>query len=162
MTIEEVLDLDAQHIATHGYLLQAVGDSADDPNGWVYSVGLVDVADHPELVITGAPSRTGALLSTLAEAVLDGDVFSVGDTIVTPEGIARVGPVHNVQYDLDTFAHWHRLDEYGAIVALDLSAVQIVMPGHHGPTLSDPHARVGEPMPNRATRRRRKRHRNAR
>ena len=161
MTHEEVLELDAQHIAEHGYLLQGVGDGPDDPTSWTYSMGLLDIAEHPEFVVAGAINRTHGVITALAEAVMDGDVFFVGDIIHTPAGVARIAPVHEVHYEIDTFNSWHSLKSCGAIQAEELIAMEIVMPRHHGPTLADPHSRLGGPAPNRAERRRRnRRHRN--
>ena len=156
MTHEEVLEQDAQHVADYGYMLQAVGDGPDDPNAWAYSIGLTDVAGHPEMIVTGRLYRGAALLRYAAEAVIDGDDFFVGDVIESPIGSARIEPVHVVHYDLDTFNNWHWLKEYGAIHAPELIALEIVMPGHAGPTLADSRSRLGTQL-NRATRRPRNR-----
>ncbi len=128
-TPEEVTAMDAETIAEHGYLLQAVGDSDVDFQSWIYTVGLLDLAGHPELIVAGAPvGRLAPVISSIARAVVDGEVFAVGDTVSMPIGIGRVGSVHERHYELDTFAHWHALQDYGAVKADDIEAVQIVLP----------------------------------
>lgn len=154
-TYAEVNASQAARIEEHGYTLQPVGNSDDDPTGWVYTIGLLDVAQHPELIVAGVNARLGAaLLVTLASAVLDGDCFRVGERIDFGEGIARVGEVHPIQYKIDTFASWYRMQDYGAVRAEVLTAVQIVLP-HFGfgaarsrqPKLGRMHERVGVSAP---------------
>jgi hypothetical protein len=67
-------------------------------------VGLLDAADHPELIIAGASLQlSGPFLSGLAHMVLDdGDQFEVGDEIDIERGILRFGAVNHIQYALDT------------------------------------------------------------
>jgi hypothetical protein len=49
----------------------------------------------------------------LAHAVLDdGERFEVGDRIDLGRGDAVIGPVHDVQYVLETFNFWHNLSDY--------------------------------------------------
>jgi hypothetical protein len=157
MTYEEVEEKQAERIAEHGYVIQPVGDGLDDPNAWAYTMGLLDVAAHPEMIVTGVLNTGLVVLSALAEGVLDGDEFFVGDHIETPFGAAHIAPVHDVHYEIDTFNSWHSLKTYGAIGAPELTALEILMPGRHGITLADPHSRIGGPAPNRAERRRRRR-----
>jgi hypothetical protein len=153
-SLEDVIAMDAAHIERYGYTLIGVADPArgdDDPASWVYTVGLLDRMDHPEFVIAGVPTRTSApILAALAGDVLDGERFLVGETIDLGDGIARVGAVHDVQYELDTFNMWHNLKHAGALQAPELVAVQIVLPAalcpfrerSWQPRLSDPAARV--------------------
>jgi hypothetical protein len=161
-TYEEVHERQAERIAEHGYVIQPVGDGPDDPNAWAYTMGLLDIADHPEMIVTGMLNTGLVVLSALAEGVLDGDEVFLGDIIHTPFGHARIEPVHKVHYEINTFNSWHSLKESGAIDADELIALEIVMPGHRGPTLANPHSRLGGPQPNRAERRRRNRQRHTR
>jgi hypothetical protein len=167
---DDVLALDAASIAEYGFAIIAVGppDDAHEKGGsWAYTVGLLDAADHPELIVTGVGAETaGMLLKSLADEVLAGEQYCVGDTIRTPRGAARVGPVHEVQYGLETFDMWHNQRRYGTLGTRELEAVQIVLPSaffcsvhrHAQPVLGDPTARVGrrERPSNRAERRRRR------
>jgi len=81
-------------------------------------------------------------------------------------GVARVGAVNEIQYELDTFNMWHNLRRNGTLRTSELTAVQIVLPStffcsdhrQAQPLLDDPEARVDAHRrpPNRAERRRRR------
>jgi hypothetical protein len=166
-SLEDALALDAAHIAEYGFRVVSVGTREDDePRApWAYTVGLLDAADHPELIIAGASLHlASAFLSGLARMVLDdGDRFEVGDEIDIERGILRFGAVNEIQYVLNTFNWWHNLAEYGAVRTYALEALQVVLPPdcfceEHGfaqALLANPAARVGgkEPFLNRAARR---------
>jgi hypothetical protein len=156
----------ATEIAVNGYMLQGVGDSEHSP--WVYSVGLLDSSFHPELIVPGvSPEVSAPILRKLADAIFAGQGFKPGASAVIDGTRLRFGEVHDVQYDLDTFAMWHELWHVDVIDAIELSALQVIF--DHTDLcaacrarqidLSDPDARVGGPLPrlNRAARRRRKR-----
>ncbi|HEY7136576.1 MAG TPA: hypothetical protein VIB48_16100 [Acidimicrobiia bacterium] len=51
--MDDVLALAEARIAEHGFTMQGVSDPdvPDDANGWVYTMGLLDAADHPEMVV---------------------------------------------------------------------------------------------------------------
>ena len=168
-SLEDVLALDAATIAEYGFMVVGV-DAPDrsehDPPPWAYTVGLLDAADHPEMIIAGVSAETSAsVLSMLADAALEGERFEVGDTIDLGVGIGRVGAVDEIQYGLDTFNMWHQLRRYGTVRTPELEAVQIILPSkffcsdhrHAQPLLADPDARVDarRPSANRAERRRR-------
>jgi hypothetical protein len=128
---KDVLALVKARIAEHGFTMQGVSDPArlDDPTAWVYTIGLLDAAAHPEVIIAGADVTTASrVLGAVAEAVLDGERFLVGETIDLGVGVAEVGAVHPVQYELDTFAVWHALRDAGGLATEELTAVQIVLP----------------------------------
>jgi hypothetical protein len=168
-SLDDVLALDAAHIAEYGYLIIGVESRAEEQpqhEPWAYTVGLLDAADHPELIAAGVrPETAGPLLSDLAHAVLvhderyeEGDVIEVGR-----RRSLRFGAVNEIQYALDTFNMWHNLADYGAVRTPALEALQVVLsPGffcsEHGfaqPLLADRSARVGtrRATPNRAARR---------
>jgi hypothetical protein len=117
-SLDEVLARCAAVITHEGFVLQGVGDPAGDAHGpgWVYTVGLLDSAGHPELIIAGAPLEPSAqLLHQLGVAVLDGARFEIGDTIAVGSEVARVGTVHPIQFRNDTFATWHNLASEGVL-----------------------------------------------
>jgi hypothetical protein len=172
-SLDDVLALDAARIAEYGFVLIGVAGRDGDPEDlspWAYTVGLLDAADHPEMIIAGVSNETSqSVLSMLARSVLDGEYYDVGDTIDLGRGVARVGAVDAVQYELDTFNMWHNLRAYGTLRTAELEAVQIILPptffcsahGDSQPLLDEPGARVGlrSVRPNRAERRRRPRSR---
>lgn len=172
LSLDDVLADDAAQIAEHGYVLIGVDDPDPDRSPWIYTVGLLDTAGHPELIIAGVSIDTSAsLLSALAGSVLEGERYEAGETIRLPRGVARVGAVNEVQYELDTFNMWHNQWVEGNVQAAELEALQILLPSTlfcsvHGdvqPRLDHRDARVGvRPRPNRAQRRGRYhgRHRN--
>jgi len=93
-SLEDVLALDEAHIAEYGFMVVGVGREDDERRApWAYTVGLLDAADHPELIIAGASLQlSGAFLSGLAHMVLDdGDRFEAGDEIDIERGIMRFG-----------------------------------------------------------------------
>jgi hypothetical protein len=116
----------------------------------LYTVGLLDAADHPELIVAGVPPCTsGPVLQALAQSVLGGERYRVGETIAFGSDVGQVGAVHEVQYELSTFNVWHNLQRSGAVRAAELVARQIVLPGdmlaaHRSrqPLLADPEARL--------------------
>ena len=65
-SLDDVLALDAAHIAEYGFI--NIGVDVEPPAGpWAYPVGLLDTAGHPELIVAGAPlARCGPILATLA------------------------------------------------------------------------------------------------
>ena len=169
-SFEDSILLDAASLAEYGWIMSGV---RSDPDAgippWLYTVGLLDVADHPEMIIAGVSTESSArILHILAGRVLDGEQFFVGDYIDVGLGKASVGAVHPIQYELGTFNVWHELQRIGAVDATELTAVQIFAPDelfcpeHRDmqPVLADVDARVDTPRrrPNRAERRRRRKH----
>jgi hypothetical protein len=162
----EELNAEAQmRIAVHGYTLQAVAGGDIQP--WVYTIGLVDGFDHPELIIVGKSPRWSArVLASFADEIVAGERYDEGDQMAIDDLTLRFGAVHEVQYRLDTFARWHDLALAGVITPRELTALQIVLGDGFfcadcrdaQTLLSDAEARVGSPrrVPNRAERRRRR------
>src|SRR5689334_22056542 len=116
LTYEELYAETAAAIASHGYTLIGVEGGAEAGRlPWFYTVGLLDAADHAELIIAGVdPKQCVPALNAIASEVLEGNAFGVGETINVGIGVARVGAVHPIQYDLDTFNAWHTMQDFGA------------------------------------------------
>jgi Domain of unknown function (DUF4262) len=158
-SLDDVLALDAADIAEYGFVVIGVDDpdrGADDPRSWAYTVGLLDAVDHPEMVIAGVSAETsGSVLSMLARSALAGERYEVGETIDLGCGVARVGAVDEIQYELDTFNMWRNLWRNGTLDASELEVVQIILPStffcsahrQRQPLLDDPDARVDTPRP---------------
>lgn len=162
-TYEEVLAREAELIRQYGFLVMTV----EGVPGWSYTIGLLDSADHPELIAVGGEEGPRArLVHGLATKTLDGEHFHAGDRIDLGESrIATVFMVHPIHFELEPFAMWQNLADIGAIHRHSPRAVQILLPdvlldGATQPLLADPSARIGNgPQPNRAQRRARQRHR---
>ena len=148
---------DAAIIEEHGYLVTGVG-SADPPH-WAYTVGLLDRADHPELIVAGPHFRiAGSIVNHVGRQILDGARFDAGNTLFVPEGqlfecdtTLRFGAVAPIQYRLDTFNMWFALAHHGSVSATELRALQVMAPANvlcpcglcDQPDLSRPQSRVG-------------------
>ncbi|HZP31295.1 MAG TPA: DUF4262 domain-containing protein [Acidimicrobiia bacterium] len=156
-TIEEVIADDAAKIAEHGFMMQAVSASGrgDDPRSWVYTVGLLDMVGHPEMIVAGVDVETGGrVLSHLANSAIDDDErFEPGDVVELGTGCAEVGTVHAVHYGRNrgVFNVWYTMKQVRAVRARRLRAVQIFLPSElcpfgersWQPDLSDPATRLG-------------------
>src|SRR5690606_23483616 len=65
-TREQLNEEAALEISVYGYSLQGVVDPEHSP--WVYAVGLLDSAGHPELIIPGVdPEESAPILSRVAD-----------------------------------------------------------------------------------------------
>jgi hypothetical protein len=60
-SLDDVLALDAARIAEYGFVVIGVegrDDDDDHPPAWAYTVGLLDAADHPEMIVAGVSTET--------------------------------------------------------------------------------------------------------
>ena len=180
-SLEETLALYAATIAKYGFAVIGVGPSDDgwpaprprraedlvEATPWAYTVGLLDAAGHPELVMAGPGfEQSGPLLSRLGNEVLAGRNFGVGDRIRSERHVFWIGAVNPVQYRFDTFNLWHELAATAVLQRHPLEARQVLAPRdwcsgyrHNAqPVLADPTSRLDpRDRPNRAARRRRRR-----
>jgi hypothetical protein len=147
---EEVLAADAAIIEEHGYILTGVGDR--EPPHWAYTVGLLDRAQHPELIVAGPVfAVAGAIINTVGREILGGRAFAPGDTLPTEHGVLRFGAVDPIQYRLSTFNVWWALASEGYLESSELRAIQVIAPRDsicmcglcEQPDLSRPESRVG-------------------
>lgn len=103
-------------IAEHGWMVQGVFPTANDPGvGFCYTVGLT-VAALPELVISGLPHETAATLLNLAGERSLGAEFKAGDVL---DGIAGV-PLRVVAAPSAAVNMARHLYGFGRVVALQL------------------------------------------
>lgn len=146
---EYLADCEAK-LAKYKFIVIGVsGDGRPNTPGWAYTVGLLDAADHPEVIVVGLGYNSACrLLNQIAAGVLKGERFLVGESIASPEHVLHVGAVHRVQYQLETFNMWRVLQQHGVICARELEAVQILLPlgarprGAAQPFLSQAGARI--------------------
>lgn len=152
-SVEDVLALEAARIDEYGFIVMGVDGTQESPSAitWSYTVGLLDAAGHPELIVAGPSVDAGGdLLNRLGRRVLAGARFTVGDRVKVDRSRARIGAVHPIQYELDTFNVWHSLRAIGALDAPEVETLQVFAPRgwfcrchqHAQPDLSDPLARL--------------------
>src|SRR5438093_5855306 len=124
---EEMFAHDAAIIEEHGFLVTGVGEG--DPPHWAYTVGLLDRAGHPALIVAGPHVEIAAgLINQIGRSILEGGRFEVGDTWMSPAGTVRFGAVHPIQYRLGTFNVWLGLEQSGHLRSTQLEAIQVVAP----------------------------------
>jgi hypothetical protein len=102
-TQDEVLALQAARLEIDQFYVQLVAAPEHRPGyQWGYTVGLIDAAEHPELIVAGAePEVSWRLLTSLGRAVLEGTRLDVGHRINLgddPHDVAWVAVVDPVQY----------------------------------------------------------------
>ncbi len=111
-----------------GWHLTAVEATSRSP-GWVYSIGLLESFDHPELVVMGSCCMEcgGAQLNDLARLIEAGSRFAPGTAACDGHagGPARFGSVHAAQWESDRFATW--VNYYGPRgLPVQPAAVQVI------------------------------------
>ena len=106
--IEEVVANIDRRIGDGYWSLIAVEGTASQPP-WVYTVGLTERFDHPELIVTASCSSCGgALLNELAARIKAGErlpVPTVEPIFVRGEPV-HVRPVHRLQWHHGWFNMW--------------------------------------------------------
>lgn len=116
------------HIEDHGWHLTGVEETDRTP-GWVYSVGLIERFDHPELIVMGGCCmQCGAsALNRIGRLIQGGLRFRAGDhlPIEGAFGAVRFGPVHPGHWTTGRFGTW--LNHYGASgLDLEPAALQVI------------------------------------
>lgn len=124
---EVLLDL-GQIIRRNGYVLQGIEGGHDGPS-WVYTIGLVDLLDHPELIVVGPEAERAAAIITEAVALVE-DGFPIGGG-----GVIRIGgvsfpavDVHPQQFQTSVFAMWHTYYEAAGSAPDQPRAIQLLCP----------------------------------
>ncbi len=138
-SFQQVLDDTRDHVRRFGWAVRGVEPEPTRP-GWVYTVGLLDSYEHPELVVFDDDwSRGASLLNALGRAVRDGEELVPGDHIALGAGAsAHIVDVHPDHLATELFAMWHNVRQVGTVTPPEeLAAHQVVLlhpePGQHGP-----------------------------
>ena len=166
---DDVVALNRARIAEYGFTV--IGVTAVDPEDegveWAYTIGLLDAAGHPELVVVGPDAMSGGrLLQAIGRGVLAGERFASGDVVGEPPYAVRFGVVDAVQHQMGTFSGWHAAKRAGHVQARRLEVLQVFAPSgwfgacdpDHQPDLADPRIRLDATGPGgRAARRSRAR-----
>ena len=128
-THDVVLTETSERIERFGFTMLGIEPSPDHPP-WVYTVGLVERHNHPEIGVLGLPlERAYRLLDVVARRVLAGERFAAGEAV-------RVGPTrfHIDELDErvvagDMMARWHDYYAWQGDLLLRPSVLELVRCG---------------------------------
>jgi Domain of unknown function (DUF4262) len=124
---ETVSELHGQ-IAQWGFTIFAVGSFGH--RGWAYTIGLLELKNHPEIVVAGWPLGGAVnLLSDMGTAVAAGKRYDVGGPAFSV-GRTDLGvvPVHEAHLERGLMNAWHWYYEGVGRFELEPSALQAVLP----------------------------------
>ena len=132
-SLTEVLEGIDSRIREHGFTVPGVTTGIPGRD-WAYTIGLVENAAHPELIVTGLPAEDAMrAVQAMARMVRDGTVLRPGETVRLgsyPDGRCfRMVPVHERHLGGELFAQWHTFYEWRS-ASLTLQAL-------HAATLDD-------------------------
>src|SRR4051812_5045837 len=103
---EVLLDL-GERIRRNGYVMQGVDGGHSDPS-WVYTIGLLDHLDHPELIVAGPEVEMAATVISDAIALVErGSPIAGGDDVHFGDLSFRAVDVHPHHFHSSAFALWH-------------------------------------------------------
>ena len=159
---EVLLDL-GEKIRRNGYVLQGVDGGHAEPS-WVYTIGLLDHLDHPELIVAGPEVELpAAIIIDAITRVEAGYPIVGGDAVHIDDLTFRAVDVHPRQFHSSTFAMWHHYYDALGSPPDEPSAVQLLCPPslfcrEHGVgvatlRLDDPGIVLAYPRPPRDVRR---------
>jgi Domain of unknown function (DUF4262) len=105
-SFEEALAEMHDRIDRFGFTMTGIEANPDHPP-WIYTVGLVEHHDHPELAVLGVPERYAYLvLETLAQHLFRGGRFAPGETVEVGGVGFHVCPVDERLWEGDMFNQW--------------------------------------------------------
>lgn len=141
-THEEVLADTHARIERFGFTLLGVEPDQDHPP-WLYTIGLVDNFDHPELSILGAPlGFSAAVLNHWARYVIDGHLLADGETgqitgmrysddetTVASDVIFHIDAVDERLLHAEMFNQWHQYYLWRGGLAPPPEALELIICG---------------------------------
>jgi hypothetical protein len=135
-THEEVLAGVHERIQRFGFTMFGVEPDPDHPP-WLYTIGLVEHHQHPELCVIGVPVQFGfGLLDALSCSVLAGDRFEHGHTVMAGDTLFHVQEVDPRLWQGDTFNQWKEYYTWRGGPVPARSAVELVLCGGHPGTMA--------------------------
>lgn len=127
-TFEDELANLHQEITDRGFALMPVGSSLD-ALGLVYTIGLIDGVDHPELVVAGFPlGRAASAVNYLACRIVDGERIEGRRELPILGTQIGIAPVHERHLTGNLMARWHWYYDQVGRWDLTLRALQIRLP----------------------------------
>lgn len=170
-THEEFLADTHERIQRFGFTVLGV-EAEPGVEPWLYTVGLVEHHDHPELYLTGVPvGFAGALLNHWSRYIIKGHrlapgetalaggiCFADGETTFVGDLYFHIGEVDDSLWDGDTFNQWKQYYRWRGGIRPEPAAVELIVCGNQ-PAVTAP---AGLGRPNRAARRAQARRRHLR
>lgn len=151
---EQLLEDTGERIERIGFTMVGVEADPDHPP-WVYTIGLVEGYDHPELTMPGIPIQLAAeVVSALATRVLDGECIVPGVDVHFDGLPFHVSQVDQQLWAGDRFNQWRAYYDWVGDPPPMPSAVEVIPCG----SWHDDFA-AEAPPPNRAARRAKRRRR---
>jgi hypothetical protein len=149
-TWEQVMQETHDMIGRYGYTLQGVEPDLDHPP-WVYTIGLLESFDHPELSILGVPLNFGmSVLGAVAQGVVDGDWYQAGETVAVGGSLHfHIAEVDPQLWEGDMFGSWHNYYTWRGDHPAEQWALELVT----CPKLIDDSVFATTHLPNRTARR---------
>lgn len=111
-TYEEHLAGMHERIGRFGFTMVGIEPSPDHPP-WIYTVGLVEHHDHPEMAILGVPVEVSyAVLTALSRKVLRGTRIKKGEMARVNGVRYHIDAVPDGLWDGDMFNQWWEYDSW--------------------------------------------------
>lgn len=128
-THEEVLTETRERIERFGFTMLGIEPNPDHPP-WVYTVGLVERHNHPEIGVLGLPVEQGFdVLDVVARDVLSGGRYAPGDVVVVGPMRFHVDELDDRVVAGDMMAQWHTFYAWRGEHALRPSVLELVRCG---------------------------------
>ena len=128
-THEEVLTETSERIERFGFTMLGIEPNPDKPSG-LYTVGLVERHNHPEIGVLGLPVQRGfSVLDAVAQWVLGGERLSPGTDVVVGAARFHVDELDDRVVAGEMMAQWHDYYAWQGDLRLRPSVLELVRCG---------------------------------
>jgi Domain of unknown function (DUF4262) len=128
-THEEVLTETRERIERFGFTMRGIEPNPDHPS-WLYTVGLVERHNHPEIGVLGLPVQRGFhILDAVAQRVLGGERLEPGVDVVVGHARYHVDELDERVLAGDMMAQWHEYYDWQGQHELRPSVLELVRCG---------------------------------
>ncbi|MEY2458368.1 MAG: hypothetical protein QOG30_198 [Acidimicrobiaceae bacterium] len=122
---EDLLNDEFVRVAVEGFVM--VGVESESP--WIYTIGLLQSYDHPELVVTGQAEEGAKLIVRVVDRIKEGQRFNAASpptTLCCGCTIASFGSVHPEHWNRGRFEQWVRYYGFHGGEPAERMAVQVL------------------------------------
>jgi hypothetical protein len=128
-TREEVLADTHERIERFGFTMAGIEPDPDQPP-WLYTIGLIERHNHPEVCVLGLPvQRAYRVLDTVARGVLAGHRLAPGVDVVVGRMRFHVDELDDRVVAGDMLAQWHDYYDWLGQAELCPTAFELVLCG---------------------------------